>query len=116
MSGLPKNRQMSLDAFYHGATVKDVTKIRSTLTDDFTFTSPIGNHDNPDSFARSLLDFDGTVSDSKMISDGDHLVLLFTLDMGVKIPMCDVIEFRGDKLCSMTTYTDSKLFEPDTSH
>ncbi len=115
-NALTPDRQKTLDTFYQGATVKDVTQIRSVLTDDFTFKSPIGDHDNPDAFAQSLLEFDGTVTESKMIAEGDNLVHLYVLDIGVKIPMCDVIAFRGDKLASMVLYTDSKLFDPNTAH
>jgi hypothetical protein len=80
------------------------------------FSGPIGAHDNPDTFVQSLLEFDGTVTDSRMIAEGDNLVHLYVLDIGVKIPMCDVIEFRGGKLASMVLYTDSKLFDPGSDH
>ncbi len=116
MTGLTTERQKTLDSFYHGATVKDPAIIRSALTDDFTFTSPIGNHDEPESFVLSLLAFDGKVTESKMIAEADCLVHLYVLDIGAKIPMCDVIEFRGDKLSSMVLYTDSKLFNPAEAH
>ncbi|MBL4826383.1 MAG: nuclear transport factor 2 family protein [Spongiibacteraceae bacterium] len=113
---LSARRKKTLEIFYQGATVKDASQIRSALTNDFTFKGPIGNHDNPDAFAQSLLAFDGTVTESKMIAEGDNLVHLYTLDIGVKIPMCDVIEFRGDKLASMVLYTDSKLFDVIGTH
>ncbi|GLR69773.1 nuclear transport factor 2 family protein [Agaribacter marinus] len=116
MTALTQERQTTLDTFYRGAAMKNVAQIRSALTDDFTFTSPIGNHDNPDAFAESLLNFDGSVSDSRMIAEGNNLVHLFTLDIGRKIPMCDVIEFSGDKISSMMTYTDSKQFELNEQH
>ena len=96
--------------------MKDVKQIRSALTDDFTFTGPIGDHDNPDAFAQSLLAFDGAVTESRIIAEGDNVVHLYVLDVGAKIPMCDVIEFRGDKLASMVLYTDSKLFDPGVAH
>ncbi len=115
-SALTLERQETLDRFYQGATIKDADQIRSALTDDFTFTSSMGSQDTPDAFVQSLLEFDGTVTDSKMIAEGDNLVHLYVLDIGTKIPMCDVIEFRGDKLASMTLYTDSKLFDPGTTH
>ena len=113
---LTAQRQKTLDAFYHGATIKDAAQIRSALTDDFTFDGPIGAHDNPDTFVQSLLEFDGTVTESRLIAEGNNLVHLYVLDIGVKIPMCDVIEFRGDKLASMVLYTDSKLFDPGNRH
>jgi len=109
-------RKVCLDTFYEGASQRDVVRVRSALTDDFTFESPIGNHDNPDSFARSLLEFDGDVSGSRMIADGDSVVHLFVLDIGVKIPMCDVIEFRENRISKMVTYTDSRLFESNAQH
>ncbi|MEP3277670.1 MAG: nuclear transport factor 2 family protein [Stappiaceae bacterium] len=115
-TALSPERKKTLDTFYRGATVKDAALIRSALTDDFTFKSPIGDQETPDAFARSLLEFDGKVTDSRMIAEGDELVHLYILDIGTKIPMCDVIKFRGNKLASMVLYTDSKLFEPGAGH
>lgn len=115
-NALSPERQQTLNTFYHGATVKDASEIRSALHDDFTFTGPIGSHDNPDSFVQSLLGFDGAVTESKMIAEGDNLVHTYVLDIGAKIPMCDVITFTGNKLASMVLYTDSKLFDPSTTH
>jgi len=103
MTQLTKTGQKSLDTFYDGAMLKDVTQIRQALTDDFMFKNLVRNHDNSNAFAKPLLGFDGTVSDSRMISDGNHLVHLFTIDIGVKTPMCDAIEFKRDRLCSMVT-------------
>ncbi|WP_299507685.1 nuclear transport factor 2 family protein [uncultured Roseobacter sp.] len=115
-ASLSVERQETLKAFYHGATVKDAAQIRAALTDDFTFDGPIGSHDNPETFVQSLLAFDGSVTASKMIAEGDSLVHTYILDIGIKIPMCDVIEFRGNKLASMVLYTDSKLFDPNSKH
>ncbi|MEM9636504.1 MAG: nuclear transport factor 2 family protein [Pseudomonadota bacterium] len=109
-------RQKTLTAFYDGATQKDARRIRSALTDDFTFDGPIGAHDNPDSFVQSLLAFDGQVTRSRMIAEGDSLVHTYVLDIGVKIPMCDVIAFRGDKLASIVLYTDPALFAASPTH
>jgi len=115
-TGLSTARQHTVDAFYQGATVKDAKQIRSSLADGFTFKGPMMQFETPDAFVESLLGFDGNVTESKMIADGDHLVHLYVLDMGVKIPMCDVIEFEGDKFGSMVLYADSKLFDPDNAH
>jgi hypothetical protein len=115
-TALSPERQKTLETFYQGATIKDAKQIRSALTDDFTFDGPIGSHDNPDAFMQSLLGFDGSVTESKMIAEGDCLVHTYVLDIGIKIPMCDVIQFNGDKLASMVLYTDSKLFDPNQSH
>lgn len=115
-TALSPERLKTLETFYQGATIKDAEQIRSALTDDFTFDGPIGTHDNPETFVQSLLNFDGSVTQSKMIAEGDSLVHTYVLDVGAKIPMCDVIEFRGDKLASMVLYADSKLFDPNTAH
>ena len=115
-TALSSARQKTIETFYHGATIKSREKIRSALTDDFTFTGPMMTFETPDAFVDSLLGFDGSVTDSKMIAEGDTLVHQYVLDMGAKIPMCDVIEFRGDKFSSMVLYTDSKLFEPGNAH
>lgn len=115
-TALSPERRKTLEAFYRGATLKDAKQIRSALTDDFTFDGPIGAHDNPESFVQSLLNFDGSVTQSKMIAEGDSLVHTYVLDTGARIPMCDVIEFRGDKLVSIVLYADSRLFNPDTAH
>lgn len=115
-SALSPARQKTVDAFYHGATLKNAEQIRATLADDFTFKGPMMVFDTPDAFVESLLGFDGTVTESKMIAEADNLVHLYVLDIGVKIPMCDVIEFRGDKFASMVLYADSKLFDPTNVH
>ena len=116
MTGLTPERQKTFDDFYNGATVKDVTKIRSALTDDFTFAGPMMQFDNPDDFVQSLLRFDGKVTRSRMIVEGDYMVHTYVLDIGVQIPMCDVVQFRGERMASMELYTDSKLFDPENMH
>lgn len=115
-SALTADRRKKFDDFYNGATIKDTQQIRSSLTDDFTFRGPMMEFDNPDGFVESLLGFDGRVTNSRLIVDGDHVVHLYVLDMGVKIPMCDVIEFRGNRFCSMELYADSRLFDPGNAH
>lgn len=116
MSGLTPERQKTFEAFYQGATDKNVEQMKSALTDDFTFTGPMMQFDNPDDFVKSLLNFDGKVTQSRMIVDGDHMVHTYVLDIGVQIPMCDVVTFNGAQMASMELYTDSKLFDPANAH
>ena len=113
---LPAERQKTFDDFYTGATVKNARQIRAALTDDFTFRGPMMEFDNPDGFVEAVLAFDGRVTDSRLIVDGDYVVHLYVLDIGTGIPMCDVIEFRGHRFRSMELYTDSKRFEPGEAH
>ncbi len=115
-TALPVERQKTFDDFYAGATIKNAQQVRSALTDDFSFHEPMMAFDNPDGFVESLLGFAGKVTNSQLIVDGNHVAHLYVLDMGVMIPMCDVLEFRGNHICSMKLYTDSKLFEPDNAH
>lgn len=113
---LAKKRQKTFDNFYNGATIKDAKQIRSALTDDFTFRGPMMTFDNPDAFVESLLTFDGKVTQSRLIVDGDYTVHTYVLDIGSQIPMCDIVQFRGEHICSMELYTDSKLFDPGNAH
>ena len=113
---LPAGRRQAFDDFYQGAMRKDARKIRSVLTDDFRFRGPMVSFDDPDAFADSLLGFDADVTESRLLVDGDRVAHQFVLDvaapMRAKIPMCDVLEFRGDRISAIELYTDSKLFEP----
>ena len=113
---LPAERQKAFDDFYTGATIHDVQQMRAALTDDFTFRGPMMAFDNPDAFVESLLGVDGKVTNSRLIIDGEHVAHLYVLDIGRKIPMCDVLEFRENHICSMELYTDSKLFDPENAH
>ena len=116
---LSAERQKAFDDFYNGAMEKDARRIRSVLTDDFMFRGPMMSFDNPDEFVESLLDFDADVTGSRLIVDGEHVAHLFVLDvaapMRAKIPMCDVLQFRGNRISTIELYTDSKLFEPGSN-
>ena len=113
---LSADRQKAFDDFYDGAMKKDARQARAALTDDFTFRGPMGSFDDPDAFVASLLAFDADVTESRLIVDGERVAHLFVLDvaapMPARIPMCDVLEFRGDRIRAIELYTDSRLFEP----
>ena len=115
-TALPAERQKAFDALYNGAMQKDPGLIRSALTDDFIFRGPMMSFDDPEAFADSLLDFDAEVTESRLIVDGERAAHLFVLDVAApiraRIPMCDILEFRGSLIRAIRLYTDSKLFEP----
>lgn len=113
---LPAARQKAFDDLYNGAMKKDARQVRSALTDDFTFRGPMMAFDGPEAFVQSLLAFDADVTQSRLIVDGERVAHLFVLDIAApfraKVPMCDVLEFRGDRISAIELYTDSKAFEP----
>ena len=113
---LPAERRKAFDDFYKGAMKKDPQRIRSALTDDFTFRGPTMSVDNPDAFVEMLLNFNADVTNSRLIVDGERVAHQFVLDvaapMQAKFPMCDVLEFRGNRISAIELYADSKLFEP----
>ena len=115
-TALPAERQKAFDDFYKGAMSKDARQVRSALTDDFTFSGPLMSFDDPDAFVASLLGFDAEVTESRLIVDGERVAHLFVLEVAApiraKIPMCDVLEFRGNRIRAIRLYTNSKLFEP----
>ena len=113
---LPAERRRAFDDFYKGAMKKDAARIRSALTDDFTFRGPTMSVDNPDAFVEILLNFDADVTNSRLIVDGERVAHQFVLDvaapMQAKFPMCDVLEFQGDGYVRSNSTRTRSLFEP----
>ena len=115
-AALPDSQQNAFDNLYQGAMNKDRSRVRSALTDDFIFAGPIMSFDNPDAFVESMTAIDAVVTESRIIADDQDIAHLFILDVSApfqaRVPMCDVIRFRGDRISRIQLYTDSKLFGP----
>ncbi len=111
-------QKTTLDRFYAAATDQDATVLRSLLTDDFTFKSPIGAFDNPDDYVAHLVSFGGWVGDSRYIAEGDrvaHLCVYHMTSPGeATIPMCDIFTFEGERIAAQELFTDTRQF-PDPS-
>lgn len=107
-------QKKALDQFYAAATDQDATALRSLLTDNFTFTSPIGTFDNPDDYVNHLVGFGGWVDNSRYIAEGDQVVHLSIYHMTspgqATIPMCDIFTFEGDRIAAQELFTDISLF------
>jgi len=113
-TSLSIERQKAFDNFYAGAMKKDAQQMRAVLTDDFAFRGPMTSFDNPDAFIDSLLAVDADVTASRLIVDGGRVAHLFVLDVAApiraKVPMCDVLQFDGNRICAIELYTDPSLF------
>jgi len=111
---LPENQQKAFDNLYQGAMEKDGNRVRSALTDDFTFKGPLTSFDQPDIFVDAMIGIDATVTQSHIIADGNELAHSFILEVSAPfeatIPMCDIIEFENNLIKHIHLYTDSKLF------
>lgn len=117
VQALSAAQKSAFDDFYNGAMDKDARRIRSALTDDFSFRGPVASFDDPDSFVQSLLGVDANVTNSRLLVDENRVAHLYVLDvlapMQARIPMCDVLEFRGSIICTIELYADSRLFQPE---
>lgn len=111
---LPEKQQKAFDNLYQGAMDKDGNRVRSALTDDFTFKGPITSFDDPDIFVEAMIGIDATVTQSHIIA-GDHeiahrFVLEVSAPFQATIPMCDIIELENNLIKHIQLYADSKLF------
>ncbi len=72
--------------------------------------------DEPDSYVAAManLPIKAEVQDSRFIADSDRLAHAFTWRMTAPekaaIPMCEMLEVEGGKVCSSELFNDSKLF------
>ncbi|MCH7621483.1 MAG: nuclear transport factor 2 family protein [Chloroflexi bacterium] len=108
-------QKKTLELFYTAATDHDATTLRSLLTDTFTFKSPIGVFDNPDDYVAHCMGFNGSISDSRSIAEGNQVVHMSILhakfpDGDAHIPLCDVFTFDGDRITAQELFTDASQF------
>ncbi len=103
-----------IDTFYAAATDQDAVALRSTLTDVFSFTGPIGDFADPDSYVGHVVSFQGAVSGSRFVTEGDTVVHMCIFEMAgptpAQIPMCDIFTFRGDRIAKQELFTDTAQF------
>ncbi len=106
----------TVGAFYEAFGQKDFDRLRTLLTDDFSFKGPLMAFDNPDGFIAgvSKMPFEGVPEGSRFIVDGNRVAHTFIWKMAaptrVDVPMCEVLEVEGGKVRSSELFYDSKLF------
>lgn len=108
-------QKKTLERFYAAVADQDATVLSSLLTDDFTFKGPIGDFDNPDDYVNHLVGFDGSISDSRYVAEGNRVVHMSILhakfpDGDAAIPLCDIFTFDGHRIAEQELFTDTNLF------
>ena len=106
-----------LDRFYAAATQRDATALRALLTDDFTFTSPMGTFDTPEAYVAHLVGFAGYVTERRTITEGARVVHLSVYNLQAEdetvlatIPLCDIFTVRDGRFAAQETFCDTALF------
>ena len=105
-----------VNAFYEAFGSKDWKKLRSLLTDDFTFQGALSTFSGSGEFieAMSQMPFEGAPEGSRFVVDGNRVAHVFVWKMTAParadIPMCEVLEVEGGKVRSSELFFDSKLF------
>lgn len=112
------DQHSTLNSFYDAATAQDAEKLRSLLTDDFRFESTMMSFDNPEDYVAHLAGFCGSVSNARMITEGNRVVHLSTLHASfpsgtVDIPLCDVFTFDEGRISHQELFVDSRFFPSD---
>ncbi len=106
----------TVTAFYEAFGTKNWKKLRSLLSDDFTFRGSASSFEDPDAFIAGVSDmpFEGTPEGSRFIVDGKRVAHAFVWKMTAPtqadVPMCEVLEVDGGKIRSSELFYDSKLF------
>ncbi len=103
----------TVQAFYTSFAEKDWAKLRTVLTDDFTFRGAMAQFDSPDAYVEGMraLPFEGEAEDSRFMVTGGQVAHAFTwkmtAPMQARIPMCEVLEVDGGKVRRSELYYDS---------
>jgi len=106
----------TVGAFYEAFGAKDWKKLRSLITDDFTFRGALSTFNGPAEFiaGMSQMPFEGVPEGSRFMVDGNRVAHAFTWKLTAptkaEIPMCEVLEVEGGKVRSSELFFDSKLF------
>ncbi len=104
----------TVSSFYEAFGAKDWKRLRSILTDDFTFQGSLATFDSPDEYVEGMkaLPLEGEPVDSRFAVDGTNVVHSFTWKMTApvtgEIDMCEWIELEGDKVRSSRLFYDSQ--------
>lgn len=102
--------------FYSAMAQRDSKKLRSVLSDDFSFQGPLMKFDDPDTFTEKMVafPFEATASDSHFIVDGNNVAHTFRWKMTVpakaEIPMCEILTVTNGKVQRSELFFDTKLF------
>ncbi len=103
-----------IKTFYLALNEQDGAKLRSILTDDFSFSSALGSFDTPDGFVEMVGQFGGWVETSNVIADGNRIAHTFVYHMtspaDADIAMCDVLELRDGRISAAKTYCNPADF------
>jgi len=102
--------------YYEAAARKDRKALRAVLAPEFTFKGPLMAFDGPDAFVEAIVGmaFDAEPEGSRFIVDGERVAHAFLWKMKTpttaEVPMCEVFEVSGGRICSSELFYDSKLF------
>lgn len=100
--------------FYTALTGKDKDLLLSSLTDDFTFKSPLAAFDTPNDYAEMVGAFSGWVETENIVVEDNHVVHTFTYHMTepseVDIPICEFFTLHNGKIKSSRAYNDPADF------
>ena len=104
----------AVKTFYVALSEQDGPKLRSVLTDDFTFKSPLAEFDTPEGYVTMVGKFGGWVETSGMIVDGDQVAHTFVYHMTepgqADIPICEVFQLRDGRIHSSRAYNNAADF------
>ena len=104
----------AVKTFYLALSEQDSEKLRSVLTDDFTFKSPLAEFDTPDGYVSMVGKFGGWVETSHFIVEGNHVAHTFVYHMTVPgkadIPVCEIFELENGRIRSSRAYNNAADF------
>lgn len=93
---------------------RDAKGLRATMTDDFTFHSPLGDFDSPQGYVDMVGKFGGWVQTKRFISEGTTIVHEFVYHMtdpGVAdIPILEIFELRDGLIRASNVYNNPADF------
>lgn len=100
--------------FYVALSEENSEKLRSVLTDDFTFKSPLAEFDTPEGYVSMVSKFGGWVETSRFVVDGNHVAHTFVYHMTAPgkadIPVCEVFELADGRIRSSRAYNNAADF------
>ena len=104
----------AVKTFYVALSEQDSEKLRSVLTDDFTFKSPLAEFDSPEGYVSMVGKFGGWIEASRILVDGDQVAHTFVYHMTAPgqadIPICEVFELRDGRIRSSRAYNNAADF------
>lgn len=104
----------AVKTFYLALSEQDGGLLRSVLTDDFTFESPLAAFDTPEGFVAMVGQFGGWVETSRCLVDGDLVAHTFVYHMTApgraEIPTCELFELAGGRIRASRAYNNPADF------